>query len=189
MKPCIFVHQGYKHYLDNVFAITRKYNPDNRLILLGDDENKEVAKKYNIEFYQISEYNEEIPYYHFSTNGEVYEKFCFERWFIIKNFCIKHDILEILHSDSDNAFFVDLNTLNYTNARIGQKNQVVVPNVLFITTDYLLQICDYYLELFSLPEEKFIKEIKPFSELKQYLPKTNNEVSKLTEGLANKFKI
>ena len=30
---------------------------------------------------------------------------------------------------------------------------------------------------------------KPLSELKEYLPKPNNEVSKLTEGLANKFKL
>jgi glycosyl transferase family 25 len=163
MKPCIFVHKGNSNYLDSVFSITRKFNPTNRLILLGDNSNKLTAKKYKIEFYPIEDYIQPIPYYHFSTNEEEYEKFCFERWFVIKNFCLAHDVREFIHSDSDNAFFVDVNLFNYTNARIGAKGRVVVPNVLFINTIYLAKICTYYIQLFSRPKLSFVQEISEFA--------------------------
>jgi hypothetical protein len=188
MKPCIFVHYGYSDYLDSVFAITRRYNPNNRMILLGDDSNKEVAEKYNIEFYHFSLYNQSIPYYHFSTNPEIYEKFCFERWFIIKNFCLEANISEILYSDSDNAFFVDFNTLKYTNARIGKWYRHVVPNVFFVTTEYLVQICNYYLELFSLPKESFINEIKCVCNLKDGIPELYTDMYFLQHAI-NKLRL
>jgi hypothetical protein len=163
MKPCIFVHQGYQDYLNHIFDITRRYNKNNRLILLGDNSNKHVAEKYNFEFYQLADYTQEIPYYHFSTNGEKYEKFCFQRWFIVKNFCVKNNISDILYSDSDNALFVDFSTITYTNARIGMPHQHVVPNILFITIENLVKICDYYLEIYSLPVEQFKERIKKYS--------------------------
>jgi len=162
MSVCIFVHKGFNDYLDHVFAITRKFNPTLRMILLGDIDNHVVASKYGVEYYPLASYNQSIPYYHHSTNGEAYEKFCFERWFIINNFVKAHGISSFVHSDSDNALFMDLSTFSYTNARIGVKSQPVVPNVLFITSDYLDQICKFYVELFSLSRTKFISKIDPY---------------------------
>lgn len=163
MVYCVFIHSGYNDYLDSVFAITRKFNTNNKIILLGDDKNKEVAKKYDIDFHELSDYNQEIPYHHFSTNAFGYEKFCFERWFILNNFCLKNNISEVLYSDSDNAFFVDFNTLDYHNARIGRSSDFVVPNVFFVSGECLEKICKYYLELYSLPIEQFVNEIQDFA--------------------------
>jgi glycosyl transferase family 25 len=58
---------------------------------------------------------------------------------------------------------MDISTIAYTNARIGIKEQPVVPNVLFISSDYLDQICKFYVNLFSLPITQFVSRIDPYS--------------------------
>jgi hypothetical protein len=132
------------------------------MILLGDDSNKSIAAKHGVEHYPITAYTQAIPYYHYSSNGESYEKFCFERWFIVRNFAKAHGISSVVYSDSDNAFFTDISVFTYTNARIGAPANVVVPNVLFITTDYLDQICAFYQELYALPRTQFAARIDPY---------------------------
>jgi len=153
MSIPIFVHLGSPEYLDYVLKLSRKHN-SGRLILLGDESNKHIAIKNNVEHYLVSDYNQTIPYHHVGINTEVYEKFCFERWFIIKNFVLKHGITQFVHSDSDNALLTDFSQFNYTNASFVNSN-AIVPNVFFMTTDALVQITDFYLKLYSLPFNEF----------------------------------
>jgi len=159
-KPCIFVHRGSQDYLDNVLFITRFYSPTAQLILLGDETNKLIAEKHNVDHHMITDYEEVVPYHHYSVNKEEYEKFCFQRWFIIKNFCIKNNIREIIHSDSDNAFFTDINTLDYIDAAFIVNSVVIVPNVLFIATDNLIKICEFYISLYSRSKDEILSHIR-----------------------------
>jgi hypothetical protein len=156
----IFVHNGNQSYLDNVFEMTRLFNPTLRIILLGDESNKLIALKHNVEHYSYSLYYETIPYEHFSPNPKEYELFCFERWFILRNFMKEQKIDKIVYSDSDNAFCVNIELFHYVNARIGNKGNPVVPNVFFIEFDYLNKICDFY---FILHESNFKEKIIPYS--------------------------
>jgi hypothetical protein len=155
---CIYIHRGFNDYLNDIFALTRHYNNHTRLILIGDDLNKDIALKYNIEHYPIKDYNEDIPYHHVSVNTVTYEKFCFERWFILKNFVNRHNITKCVYSDSDNAVLYDLTTSNYSNAYLGHST-VIVPNLFFCTADVLNQICKYYLELYSLTYDECYSRI------------------------------
>jgi len=142
------------------------------MILLGDASNKKIADKHGLEHFQASSYNQTIPYYHVSSNAPDYEKFCFERWFIINNFIKSHTISEFIHSDSDNAFFTDISQFTFKNARIGMNGHPVVPNVFFSTADTLDKICKYYCNLYSLPMASFTEKIDPYAHV--YSPSTQH---------------
>lgn len=157
--PCIYIHNGNSHYLDDIFALTRHFNKNNRIILIGDSDNYNVAIKYNIEHYLIKDYNEIIPYHHVSVNTIDYEKFCFNRWFILKNFLLVNNLDKFVYSDSDNAILYNFNTIDYTNAFIGHST-VIVPNVFFSCNDTLQKICDYYLNLYNQNFNNFLCLIK-----------------------------
>ena len=154
----IYIHRGYCDYMDDVFAITRHYNKDTRIILIGDSDNHGIANKYSIEHHLFSEYNEEIPYHHVSVNPESYEKFCFSRWFILKNFINRNNIEHFVYSDSDNMILYNINSIKYDNAFLGN-SQILVPNIFFCNRDSLNQICEYYKGLFNLTYDDYFKKI------------------------------
>ena len=154
----IYIHRGFSHYLDPIFAITKHYNKDTRIILIGDNDNDAVAKKYSIEHYLISDYNEEIPYHHVSVNTFSYEKFCFNRWFVLNKFINKQQIDHFVYSDSDNMILYDINSIKYDNAYIGNSS-VVVPNIFFCNSDLLNKICNYYTELFNVEYDIYFKRV------------------------------
>lgn len=156
---CIFIHKRRAEYLEYVLRISRHFNPDYRLILLGDKENEDIAKKIGIEFHYISDYTEEIPYHHLSVNNEQYEKFCFERWFIVKNFVKYHEITEFIHSDSDNAICYNINMLPFKESALGNSS-IIVPNVIFLKTETLNKITEFYTNIYSLPRDEFIQRIE-----------------------------
>ena len=158
---CIFIHKGRAEYLEYVLRISRHFNPDYRLILLGDKENKDIAKEVGVEFYPISDYTEEIPYHHLSVNNEQYEKFCFERWFILKRFIKYHNIPQFIHSDSDNAMCYNINKLPFKESALGNSS-IIVPNVIFLKTETLEKITDFYTNIYSLSRAEFIERIEGY---------------------------
>ena len=172
--PCFYIHTSNSYYLDSIFAITRHFNKKNRIILIGDSDNYEVTKKYNIEHYLIADYNEIIPYHHVSINTIEYEKFCFNRWFILKNFINTHHIEKFIYSDSDNAIMYDFNSIEYTNAFFGH-NTVIVPNLVFCCKETLQQLCVYYLDLYNLNYDNFLSLIKN----SKYITYHNNNINNL----------
>jgi hypothetical protein len=163
----IFVHSGFNEYLLYTISITKHYNKDNKIILLGDDHNKRIANQLGIDFFHYADYTEEFPYYHVSVNGRQYEKFCFERWFIIYNFLRKHRIEKFVHSDSDNAICYDVATVDYENACIGNpmRNQVIVPNIFFSTQITMKKIISFYRMLFSQDFPDFLNDIRRYSSM------------------------
>ena len=123
-------------YLNDIFQITRKSNPNQKIILLGDDYNKKYQEKFNLEFHNINEYLvNNFNYKHYSVNTILYEKFCYERWIILNNFLKTTTYETIVYSDSDNAFYMDIDVLlnqqkfnNFDVLYLGN-GSVVVPNI------------------------------------------------------------
>jgi hypothetical protein len=165
MKCCVFIHKGNQSYFDTTVEITRRYSPSSRIVILGDESNEYIAAKYHVDHFLISNFTEDIPYYHTSVNPEEYEKFCFERWIIIKNFMVSQNIKAILHCDSDNPIFYNIEQFNYENALLGNYTlaKTVIPNVFFVTIDNLLKITSFYKELYSLEYTTFLSKIAPFA--------------------------
>lgn len=166
MSQCIiFIHSGYNDYLLHTIGITKHFNSATRIILLGDDLNKTIANTLGVDFYHYADYAEEIPYYHVSVNGRAYEKFCFDRWFIIHNFLVRHRLETFIHSDSDNAICYDATKIAFDNACIGDytKKYAIVPNVFFSNRYTLKRILHYYRLLYSQDYTDFIRDITPYT--------------------------
>jgi hypothetical protein len=47
-------------------------------------------------------------YKHYSTNGIGFELICFQRWFILRDFLVTHDIPQCLYLDSDIMLYADV---------------------------------------------------------------------------------
>jgi hypothetical protein len=135
MNVVVYIHKGDSFYLNDIFQITRKNNPLQKIVLLGDNENKKYAELYNMEFHNISEYPvTNFHYKHYSMNSIPYEKFCYERWLVLFQFLQTTEYERVIYSDSDNAFFMDVNELlnheeskKYNVLYLG--NDAVTPNV------------------------------------------------------------
>jgi hypothetical protein len=170
----IYIHRGLTHYLDGVFALTRHFNKTNKnIILIGDEDNKAVSEKYGFKHYFYSDYDEQIEYHHISVQKEPYEKFCFSRWFILKNFMNKNNIEHAVYSDSDNAVIYNFNSIKYDNACLCDKT-VVVPNLLFCNKDTINKICAFYKDLYSLNYADFFLKLME----SKYLTYHENDTNK-----------
>lgn len=167
MSAIIYIHKGDSFYLHDIFKITRNSNPTQRMILLGDDENKKYATIFNLEFYNMNDFSiYDLNYKHYSVNTEPYEKFCYDRWIILNNFLklTQIDIDNIIYSDSDNAFFIDINTImnnneiiNYDVVYLGNRD-IVCPNVL-IAKKYVFEIISDGIIDFFNQDNNSIEEI------------------------------
>ena len=98
--PVIFIHKGDSYYLRDSLWQAKQHN--SRVILIGD-----VDKKYEgIEYHDMSPYLKEASYFkiiyqHIAENNYNYELFCFQRWFVLKEFMRVHNISRCFYADSD----------------------------------------------------------------------------------------
>jgi hypothetical protein len=101
--PIIFFHRGKSDYLKYSLNQARFYNPDSDIYLLGDQANNKYPF---IKHHLISDYDAEAKqfekiYKHFSTNSYQIELFCFQRWFVIREFIRTKHLEKFLYLDSD----------------------------------------------------------------------------------------
>ncbi len=110
--PIIFVHRGNPYYLYSVLKQAKKTNPKSDIILLGDETNKSFSfvKHYDISDYFDSATQFAKVYQHHSPNPYGYELFCFQRWFVIKDFIAKQlkGKGHFFYCDTDTLLFNDL---------------------------------------------------------------------------------
>lgn len=122
-KPIIFCHYGDSSYLKYSLKQVKLANPENRIILLGDEKNRAVAERAKVEHYFFENYNDSIEYQTFEGvyqhvagiehGREYWTKFVFKRWFHIHNFISKEKINSFWHFDSDNMILSNLNEQEY----------------------------------------------------------------------------
>ena len=108
--PIIVLHKGNPPYLKECLNQAKFSNPNSRVILLGDESNKNVPD--GVEHYFISDFqgmSQELKtnYVHLSSNTYGFEFFCIERWFIMLDFIRKNNIDKFLHIDSDTLLYAD----------------------------------------------------------------------------------
>lgn len=101
--PIVIVHKGNSFYLEPVLRQIRLFNPDNRICLISD---KSTDRFDFIEHYDIDQYMKGADefaniYVHMSINPFNYELFCFQRWFVIRDFIRSQEIPFSLCLDSD----------------------------------------------------------------------------------------
>lgn len=159
----IYVHQGDCPYLSNSFAVTRKYNPNLRIILIGDMKNKKYADPYGIEFYDLEQIPHQFNYHHISVNTVPYEEICFARWLLIDHVIRMLGLRFVVYSDSDNVFFDDVNTLlSYyadPNLLYLGNEEICVPNFFYAKAPVFRAIAKYIIEFYRRPPEEVLASV------------------------------
>lgn len=110
VRPIIFIHYGHAGYLRYTMDCARLFNPEKRIILLGDDDNKYV-KLFGIEHYQFKDFDYGPELKRFESlfraivgkqhGREEWVKFTFKRWFLMYNFAMSEKINSFWSFDSD----------------------------------------------------------------------------------------
>ena len=107
----IYFHEGFSTYLPFALSQARKSNPDARIILLGDSQNRIQGIQY--EHHLLSDYERRHQefldcYRHFHPGHLGDERRCIERWVYLSEFLKKQKIEEFLFLDSDMLLFCDV---------------------------------------------------------------------------------
>jgi hypothetical protein len=112
MSTIIYVHTGDSFYLLPNLLHTRAYNPNAKIILLGDKKNAYV-EEWGFEHFLLDEYMNlahqfEQVYVHYSPNSYQFELFCFQRWFAISEFVQKQHLEKFLVCDTDAFLYCNI---------------------------------------------------------------------------------
>ncbi len=164
-KLIFFTHYGFSSYLNYTLKLARKTNLNKRLIFLGDESNKLIAKKYGWEHYNMFLSKDLTPLHtrfnecyrdvqgasHISIrNGHNWLKFVFERWFFIYDYCVKNKINEFWHFDSDTLILKNLDQYSYLFQKYDfstQCNNSCLNGI--ISIDVVAEYCQLICELFE----------------------------------------
>lgn len=109
----VIIHMGFAKYLLYVLRQIKITNPNSKIFLISDKENKKYSK-YST-FVDISKIQSlesksfKENYIHLGKSAPNYEMFCMLRWIILRDFMREYNIKECLHIDSDILIFSDLN--------------------------------------------------------------------------------
>ena len=101
--PIIFIHQTDASFIEHTVAQAKRFNPQSPIHFIGDASNSWHP---GVTHHQISDYFEDARkfrriYLHLNGNGYHYELFCFQRWFILRDFAKRHGIASCLYIDTD----------------------------------------------------------------------------------------
>ena len=111
--PFLFIHRGSAPYLPYILHQAHESNPYSRIILIGDCAACSCGSF--VETYDIEDYSEKAKLFsdlyrrnHRSFNSFFFENACFQRTYIMENFCRRHKLEIIWHFDSDVLIFSSL---------------------------------------------------------------------------------
>ena len=133
--PIVFIHKNDSFYLKDVFSQAKKFK--NNLILLGDDQNNKYDQ---VSHFKINNYLKSAKYFskyyvHSSPNKFDFELFCFERWFILKDFMESKKINNCFYSDSDMKLYFNAQE-DFDKYFNSYKAAILAPSYLSLTGHY-----------------------------------------------------
>lgn len=159
----VIIHMGFAKYLIYVLRQIKITNPNSKIFLISDKENKKYSK-YST-FVDISKIQSlesksfKENYIHLGKSSPNYEMFCMLRWIILRDFMREYNIKECLHIDSDILIFSDLNkALNpFSNYKISLAHNLAL--TMHIKDIEILDEFSKYL-LFKYTNENELNKLK-----------------------------
>jgi hypothetical protein len=154
--PIIFIHTNYKKYLIYSLLQAQYSNPQSPIILLGDSTNNcysFIDHRNIIDYYTTAKEFAKI-YKHFNTlNPYQNELFCFQRWFILRDFMIAHSLEQCLCLDSDVMLYANVTEEQKKFAEFDLTlSYGISPHCVFINNlNALEKFCLYVTELYTDP--------------------------------------
>lgn len=154
--PIVFLYRGNRNFIPYTLFQACRSNPDSRVILLGDRSNahyKVVCEHYDcLHYLKYSKLLREV-YKHKSQWGEDFEFVCIERWFILYEFMITHEIDKCVILDSDILIFSNLTSIRNSFPDHDMTWTGFSAHINFIDSiSALKQFCDFVFEVFSQHE-------------------------------------
>jgi hypothetical protein len=150
MIPVILIHKGYQDYL----GYTLKQSLKNNTVHLLGDTNPSIDSD-DFHFNNIVDYNEgceefQKVYQHLNTTPPDYELFCYQRWFILRNFMVKNNIKNVFYIDSDVLLFADVNEewLKYSQFDMTLLHRTAATSS-FITLDSVNNFCKLLMDTYT----------------------------------------
>lgn len=161
----IFIHKGKSKYLDLALKQAHKSNPDATIILLGENYNNRLnfVKYYNINEYKTEADNFKQYYKHFSTNSYNFELFCFQRWFILKDFINKHKIKQFFYCDSDVLLFNNLiKDNNFKKFNFTLSEEFCAHNSFWNKSNEINLFCNFLKNVYTKNDQKTYNQLLDF---------------------------
>lgn len=161
MIPVVFIHKGYQDYLGCTLQQAAKN--DNLVYLLGDT--IPPIESDNVNFKNISDYFGECDefrkhYQHLNTTPVDYEIFCYQRWFILKNFMGMNNIDKVFYCDSDVMLFTNTTTewekFNQYDMTLLHRTAAIAS---FITLEGLKSLCNLIMTTYMNKDSYSFKKI------------------------------
>jgi hypothetical protein len=166
----VLIHKGKQDYLRYNLQILTQLSPHCSIIVAGDESNEQLVKQnrgcmwlsikdliQSDAAYHLFNQN----YKHFSVNPFEYEKFCFERWFILLNLAKSNQLQKFIYLDTDNVLLVSPSYFleSYTSYDYGQIQYAGQPEfVFFQNINVLSEFCNY-LNSFYLNSTEVIEKL------------------------------
>lgn len=158
--PLIFVHRGHSFYLYFSLRQACLQNKNSPVILLGTDDQPLYTPEvhyHNIRNFMSSAEVFEKHYIHCSSNPYAYELFCFQRWFIIRDFVNKHNFDFFVCCDTDVMFYTDISEIFREfidcDLTVCNKNG---PQYSFLTKKSINDFCNFMLTYYTVRKDRII---------------------------------
>ena len=207
-RPIVFIHRGCPDYLKITLARVRQYNPDSPLILLGDSSNATLVREIpGLEFELMqSDAGDSARfakiYQHQSILAEEFERFCIQRWILLRDLVRQRHWNHLLYLDSDVLLYSDIEQVG---KRFDNSAMSLAPwmrgkspwcgHTCFINQpDVLDEFVDFLFEFYTSKEGKrqreqcFIEEKEPISDmtcLGIFRQRTSRPIADLTQVIEN----
>ncbi len=164
--PIIFFHRTDDSYLFHILRQAKIASPTSDVILIGSPSNRKYASD-GIKHALISDYSQGAAgfakvYKHLSICEYSYNLFCFQRWFVLRDYMRGNNISECWTLDSDVMLFTDLNRQEFKQFS-GEFTWTT-----YMTLQELEELCTITQEHFSQPHL--------FEFLKRYTKETGNYI-------------
>ena len=110
IPPIIFIHYGNSPYLVYTLAQAALICPERPVWLIGDETNQHYPFVHHVHYQQYSTHAFSFAeqYLHLNGNHPSFELFCFQRWFILRDFMVLNKIEKAVYLDSDILLFDNL---------------------------------------------------------------------------------
>ena len=191
--PIIFVHKGDSFYLKYALESAKKFNPDSRIILLGDGVT--VYPDF-VEYYDLNKLNKyskflDKNYIHLNVSNPEIEMFCINRWLVLLDFVEKQKMKKLFTCDSDILLFQDvtIDSKNYSKKDVvimdGTNGCLTLLNKIKVLEYYKKIVFDFYKKGFK----KFTKNdrISDMNFWKQLNDSKKFKVGEATKIIDNAF--
>lgn len=191
--PIIFIHKGDSFYLKYALESAKKFNPNSKIILLGD--NVTIYPDF-VEYYEIKEFDKyssflDKNYFHLNVSNPEIEMFCIKRWLVLLDFMEKQKLKKFFTCDSDVLLFQNIteDSKNFCKKDVvivnGTNGCLTLLNEIEVLEHYQKIVFDFYKSKFK----KFSKKdrITDMSFWKELNDSKKFKVGEATKIIDNAF--